>query len=247
MFESLYSDQYSGGFGPRFLFSRLFHQMNQTFVVADLHGRFDLLEAALARIAERSPDGGTVIFTGDYVDRGPDSRQVIERLMAGPQPGWTWITLKGNHEEMMVRSQFRRADEQHIRDDERWLANGGTATLDSYDGTIPQSHLEWARDLPSIHRDTYRIYVHAGVDPSLPLAEQDDSILLWMRYPVGANVQYPGLHTVHGHTPNAEGPELYAGRTNLDTLAVRTGRLVVGVFDDDKPGGPVDLIEVTVV
>ena len=220
--------------------------MNQTFVVADLHGRLDVLEAALGRIETHAPGGGTVIFTGDYIDRGPHSRQIIERLMAGPKPGWTWITLKGNHEEMMVRSQFRRADERHPNEDERWLANGGTATLRSYGGTIPDSHLEWARDLPSMHTDKHRIYVHAGVDPALPLAAHDDSILLWMRYPAGEDAQFPGYHTVHGHTPNPDGPELYEGRTNLDTLAVRTGRLVIGVFDDDRPGGPVELLEVRV-
>ncbi|AKR54672.1 serine/threonine protein phosphatase [Youhaiella tibetensis] len=221
--------------------------MKQTFVVADLHGRLDVLEAALARIEERSPEGGKVVFTGDYIDRGPQSREVIERLRAGPKPGWRWVILKGNHEDMMVRSRLRPAGDRSVRDDERWLANGGTETLDSYNGDIPHSHLTWARDLPSIHRDKHRIYVHAGVDPQVPLSGHDDSILLWLRYPAGKDVQYPGgLHTVHGHTPNPEGPELYKGRTNLDTLAVRTGRLVVGVFDDDRPGGPVDLLEVKV-
>jgi len=230
---------------PRFRFHRHFPQMNQTFVVADLHGRFDLLEAALARIAAYAPEGGgTIVFTGDYVDRGPDSRRIIERLMAGPPPGWTWITLKGNHEDMMVVSQSRRADERILNEDERWLANGGRDTLASYGGTIPEAHLRWAGSLPAMHRDAYRVYVHAGLDSRLRLEDHDEAILLWMRYPPGQDAPYPGYHVVHGHTPNPEGPELYAGRTNLDTLAVRTGRLVVGVFDDDTPGGPVDLIEV---
>jgi serine/threonine protein phosphatase 1 len=74
--------------------------LTKTYVIADLHGRYDLLNLALTRIEASAP--GTVVFLGDYIDRGPASRQIIERLIAGPSVGWNWVTLKGNHEELLV-------------------------------------------------------------------------------------------------------------------------------------------------
>jgi serine/threonine protein phosphatase 1 len=76
--------------------------MSKTYAIADLHGRFDLLEMALTCIVERAEPSGTVVTLGDYVDRGPDSRKIIERLIAGPGlDGWRLICLKGNHEDIM--------------------------------------------------------------------------------------------------------------------------------------------------
>ncbi|CAH1672824.1 Serine/threonine protein phosphatase 1 [Chelatococcus asaccharovorans] len=220
--------------------------MGITFVIADLHGRLDLLEAALTAVAERAPEGATVVFTGDYVDRGPQSRQVVTRLMAGPPPGWTWICLKGNHEDMMVGALTGTAAGQ------RWLDNGGLETLQSYGverggkpgGSVPAEHLAWMAELAPMHRDRYRIYVHAGVDSTLPIEAQDPETLIWMRYAPGVEDGHGDFHVVHGHTPHKDGPRHYRGRINLDTMAWRTGRLVVAVFDDDKPGGPVELIEI---
>jgi len=95
-----------------------------------------------------------------------------------------------------------------------------------------------------MHVDAHRIYVHAGVDPEFPLLRQSEATLLWKRYPKGYAGGYGDLHVVHGHDNDPGGPLLFEGRTNLDTLAWRTGRLTIGVFDDDKAGGPVDLIEI---
>ena len=89
-----------------------------------------------------------------------------------------------------------------------------------------------------MHADRQRIYVHAGLDPELPLDRQTERTLLWKRYPEGDAVDFGGRHVVHGHDSFADGPKLYAGRSNLDTRAWRTGRLVIAVFDDDRPGGP---------
>ncbi|MGB3339796.1 MAG: metallophosphoesterase family protein [Devosia sp.] len=212
--------------------------MSRTYVIADLHGRYDLLAKALARIEGGQTNGGTVVFLGDYIDRGPQSRQIVERLIAGPPTGWNWVTLMGNHEYLMVQCHG-------TPDPDWWLGNGGIHTLESYDGRVPDDHIEWAKHLPMVHRDAFRVFVHAGVDPSRALDTQGAAVLLWTRYLTKADITYPGLHIVHGHTPNRHGPELYPGRTNLDTGAVFFGRLVVGVFDDETPGGPVALIEVT--
>jgi len=214
--------------------------MSLTCVIPDIHGRYDLLCEGLAAVSGRSGDGaGTIVTIGDYVDKGSQSRQVIERLLSGAAEGWKLVALKGNHDAMMVdalRNPSKMAS---------WLEKGGNAALASYGGDpadVPQSHLAWLDGLRLMHVDDHRIYVHAGVDPEVPLDQQSQATLLWKRYPKG----FPGglgkLHVVHGHDNSPDGPLLYEGRTNLDTLAWRTGRLVIGVFDDDRPGGPIDFM-----
>lgn len=222
--------------------------MSKTYIIADLHGRHDLLAAAIERIEQSSHSGGTVVFTGDYVDRGPQSRQVIETLMAGPKsPGWKWVCLRGNHEEIMMAGCMGALN--------WWLPNGGGATLGSYGAKqgddarsalelVPQEHLRWIMTLPVIHTDGKRLFVHAGVQGGVTLAEQDEQQNTWMLYPDGAEDGYGELHVVHGHHQHEEGPLLFAGRSNFDTFAWYTGRLVVGVFDDDVAGGPISTIEI---
>jgi serine/threonine protein phosphatase 1 len=222
--------------------------MGFTYAIADLHGRVDLLTAALGAIANYATGPHTIICLGDYVDRGPHSRHIIEHLIAGSKvPGQALICLKGNHEAMMV---------QCCREPGKlswWLGNGGGTTLMSYGqapgevadpSVVPEGHLAWLTALPLMHVDAHRIYVHAGVDPLRPLETQGEDELLWRRYAPGDEVGHGTRHVVHGHDPFEAGPLRLAGRTDLDTLAWATGRLVVGVFDDAAPGGPVDLIEV---
>jgi len=214
--------------------------MSFTYVIGDIHGRDDLLSAALAQITGRG-DAGIIVAIGDYVGKGPQSRQVIDRLLPGVGGGWRLLTLKGNHDAMMVEA---------LRDPAKfdgWLEKGGDAALASYGGdpaAVPQTHIAWLDQRPLMHVDAHRLYVHAGVDPALPLDRQSEETLLWMRYPEGYTGGLGELHVVHGHDKDPDGPLLYPGRTNLDTAAWKTGRLTVGVFDDNRPGGPVDLIEV---
>jgi serine/threonine protein phosphatase 1 len=95
-----------------------------------------------------------------------------------------------------------------------------------------------------MHIDQHRIYVHAGVDTGLALSNQDQERLIWKRYLPNDDGGHGRFYVVHGHTPYEDGPKLRKNRINLDTFAWATGRLVIAVFDDDKPGGPVDFIEV---
>lgn len=209
-----------------------------TFVIADLHGRLDLLEMAYDRIV-RHAAFGTIIHLGDYVDRGPQSRQIIEWLMNDKTIplGFKRVCLKGNHEDMMVETLTAPLDPTW------WVGNGGGATLVSYgEAGVPVRHVEWMSALPHAHEDEHRVYVHAGVDPTLSMAAQTAETLLWYRYPQGANIGFNGKHVVHGHTPNPAGPELFEHRTNLDTYAWKTGKLFVAVFDDERAGGPVHLL-----
>ncbi|MGO7089469.1 metallophosphoesterase family protein [Rhizobium leguminosarum] len=211
----------------------------KTYVIADIHGRYDLLHAALERI-EANQSGGTVVFTGDYIDRGPTSKQVMDRLMHGPTDDrWRWICLKGNHEDMMVACIRGQADMPW------WLGNGGRETLISFGGVVPDEYITWAESLPQYHSDGERIFVHAGVDPTKTMADQTEAMLLWYRGTKHRDLSHPEGYVVHGHTPFEDGPIILEGRCNLDTGAVWTGKLAIAVFDDDVPGKPERVFTIT--
>jgi serine/threonine protein phosphatase 1 len=216
--------------------------MSLTYVIPDIHGRIDLLRDGLAGImGHAGGNAGTIVALGDYVDKGPDSKAVVDFLRAGPLPEWQFVPLKGNHDAMMVEA---------LRDPARmqwWLQRGGDDAIRSYGGdqaNVPPDDIEWLDRLALMHVDQQRIYVHAGLDPDLPLDRQIERTLLWKRYPEGDALGFGGRHVVHGHDSFVDGPKLYAGRSNLDTRAWRTGRLVIAVFDDDRPGGPIDFVTV---
>jgi serine/threonine protein phosphatase 1 len=222
--------------------------MSRSYAIPDLHGRYDLLDAAIEKILDHSRGHETRIITlGDYIDRGPNSRQVMEHLVNWSSEGLPLVALKGNHEAMMWECC------KNLSDLAWWIKNGGDQTILSYGqcatatlplSAIPADHLDWIAKLPSMYVDRHRIYVHAGVDDGLPLDHQVDKILLWKRYPEGSKKGHRQRHVVHGHDAKPDGPVLTKGRTNLDTLAWKTGRLVIGFFDDDVPGGPLELLEI---
>lgn len=205
-----------------------------TFVVPDIHGRLDLLEAAINTI-EATEDKGKIIFLGDYVDRGPDSKGVIDRLMCGPinPSSWEWVFIKGNHEDMLLGCW----DDTDF-DGEWWRTHGGNTTMESYNDTIPQHHLDWIEALEDLYEDEHRVYVHAAVSETVSLGDQSEVMLRWYKYPQGADVGWNNHHVVHGHVAST-GPELLTNRTNLDAGAYYTGAIYIAMFDDDEPGGPI--------
>jgi serine/threonine protein phosphatase 1 len=227
----------------------------RTYAVGDVHGRLDLLLRAIQAISDHVGEGSfRVVFLGDYVDRGPDSRGVIEFLMA-LQRRWAVVCLKGNHEELMLQAITDPANRRL----ERWLEYGGKETLMSYGlgrnddlaAKLPQAHLRWMAGLPSTTGDKHRIFVHAGLLPGTPAHRQKEETLLWIRERFLEAL--PGefeAHVVHGHTPVWEGkpdpaePELLEHRTNIDTGAFATGVLTVAVFDAEVPGGPIEVLKV---
>jgi serine/threonine protein phosphatase 1 len=220
-----------------------------TYAIGDIHGRLDLLQQARAAIGAHAGEAShKVICLGDYVDRGPDSKGVVETLMALTAES-SWICLKGNHEDLMIKALHT---DRHggLRP---WIANGGDETLNSYGArwAIPFAHLDWLEALPLFHRDTHRLFVHAGVAPGVPLEDQDPEALLWIRDAfLAAPAEALPCHVVHGHTPrwrlkpDLARPELLPHRTNLDTGAVWTGILSVGVFEDGRPGGPIEVLSI---
>ncbi len=222
--------------------------MSRTYVIADLHGRRDLLDLALEAIDLHAEQPGTVVFLGDYVDRGPKSAQVIERLVDGPgDSGWDWVCLAGNHEQMMLDVC------RHNASIPWWLTNGGGATLVSYGHPIgalvdlrkvTPSHLDWIEGLRLVHADKHRVYVHAGVNPSIPLYKQDSRELTWKRYQFTDPRGHGDRHVIHGHEQYEDGPHTHGQRTMLDTFAWASGRLAVAVFEDELPGPPVEYLTI---
>lgn len=224
--------------------------MSLTYAIPDIHGRLDLLDFAIDRIVEHSRgERATVVTLGDYVDRGPSSRRVIERLMSWRPDRLTVVNLKGNHESMMWQVCNKLAELSW------WIKNGGDRTLASYGdqssldefdpGIVPQAHLQWIANLALMHVDQHRIFVHAAVDSKIPLEKQTEQTLLWKRYPEAFCLGHGNRHVVHGHHANPRAPIVTKGKTNLDGLAWKTGRLVIGVFEDDRSGGASEYLEIS--
>jgi serine/threonine protein phosphatase 1 len=207
-----------------------------TFAIGDIHGCLGKLERLIAACEAHA--GGRParwVFLGDYVDRGPDSRGVIELLMRRQQaePG-SIVCLRGNHEQMAIMAH---ADARAMP---LWLANSGATTQRNYpesDGRIADAHLAWLSALPFCHDDGLRFFVHAGIDLSVPLEAQEDEVMLWMREPFLSESDHVncGRFIVHGHTPLKGGrPDLRKRRLNLDTAAVLGGPLTAAAFDDSR-------------
>jgi len=223
------------------------------YVIGDIHGRLDLLTRLLAMIeADASPHTHKtkrLIFLGDYIDRGLDSRGVIDRLMRSFENGLKPIFLRGNHEDCLLK--FLKND---LRFTPIWLQYGGSAGIASY-GVNPYllaaglkeadklQHLrhELLDILPRSHRDFFEntvvsvtygdyFFAHAGVRPAIPLAKQKPEDLMWIRedflsYPKGM-----GKMIVHGHTIQPH-PDVRPNRIGLDTGAYASGHLTCLVID----------------
>lgn len=209
-----------------------------TFAVGDVHGCFDELQALLA-VCEviRGGEDARFILIGDYIDRGPESKQVVDFLIRRQSDqGRRFICLRGNHEEMLVRAAEK---ERSDRDLMNWWANGGEQTLDSYGvndpSDLPAEHLSWIQQLPRMHKDPYRLFVHAGIRPGVPVALQSEEDLLWMREPFLSSTDDHGVLVVHGHTPTtSRRPDLRANRLNLDTGACFGGPLTAAAFSSGR-------------
>jgi serine/threonine protein phosphatase 1 len=207
-----------------------------TYAIGDIHGSCGKLRALLDHCRKhRGTAEYRVVFLGDYIDRGPNSREVVDLLIdTQSQAPDHAICLMGNHEDMLLSAV-------NDGDHELWLANGGATTLASYGvgraDAIPLTHLEWFHSLPLATADEKRFFVHAGVRPGVPLKQQREFDLLWIREPFLSDPRDHGLYVVHGHTPIRSGmPELRRNRLNLDTGAYFGGPLTAAVFDETMVG-----------
>jgi serine/threonine protein phosphatase 1 len=200
-----------------------------TYAIGDIHGCMDKLRRLVKRCQSDAGDQIKFVFLGDYIDRGPDSRAVVEYVIELQSRMTRVVCLLGNHENLALAALHGSLDEA------QWLFNGGGATLRSYGITaaaeMPNEHIAWMKSLPTHHDDGRRFFVHAGVNPSRPLDAQDDHDLIWIREPfLYSNKDY-GRLIVHGHTP-VRAVEVRPNRVNIDTAAVLGGPLTAAAFND---------------
>lgn len=211
------------------------------YAIGDIHGCL----AELQRIEQMILDDAIetkgeiwLVYLGDYVDRGPNSAGVIDHLLTPAPPGTRRICLAGNHEELMLAYCRNPATGA------QWMKLGALETLQSYGipmagfttatlqarlgslrSHIPSSHLDFLESLPVALSLPGLVLVHAGMKPGIPLEEQSDDVLQWMRYdPAAEPTPRQGMLIIHGHTPAAV-PYVSPGRICIDTGAYATGRL----------------------
>jgi serine/threonine protein phosphatase 1 len=217
------------------------------YAIGDIHGCIDRLvalhEAIAEDMAERPCDDVTLIHLGDYVDRGTDSAQVIDWLLSGPPvPANRVVNLMGNHEEMMLTALAGSSNEAASH----WLANGGADSLMSWGISrsvppaewrtrVPDHHQTFMRDLELHHWCEPYLFVHAGIQPGKPLAQQTKQDLLWIREPFLTSKADHGFVVVHGHTPRRD-PIVQRNRIAIDTGAVLGGSLTCVILEADRLG-----------
>jgi serine/threonine protein phosphatase 1 len=219
------------------------------YAIGDVHGRLDCLtrmhEMIAAEIDRDSPEDWRIIHLGDYVDRGPQSREVLDFLAKATAHDPRMIALMGNHDEGFL-DFLANPTEARL-----FLDYGGLETAASYGvvldassrGAIFESHRQLLSAMPEKHLAFLHglkrhaefgdfFFCHAGVRPEVALADQDPHDLIWIRREF---LNHPGLYErviVHGHTPQAE-PEVMPNRVNVDTKAFDTGRLTALVLEGD--------------
>ena len=222
------------------------------YAIGDIHGHLGLLKAAHDIIADDMArhGSGQVIHVGDLVDRGPDSRGVIDHLMQGQDQGEDWVVLKGNHDRMFTRFlNDPNEQEPGLRADLGWLHPklGGPATLASYGVTkaadrpipkvhadaiaaVPQAHRHFLAALPTMHLAGDCVFVHAGLRPGVPLDQQTETDLVWIRDAFLIEVASFGPLVVHGHTAIDHATH-YGNRVNIDSSAAYGGPLSAVVIE----------------
>jgi serine/threonine protein phosphatase 1 len=222
---------------------------SRIYAVGDIHGRVDLLRAMHQLIHEdayrRQAQRNVVVYLGDYIDRGDDSRAVIDLLLDEPLPSFESIHLKGNHEDSMLRF----LDDPSIGPS--WLFYGGAQTLMSYGvrpptpltrpdelaraqrelrERLPMRHRRFLQALPLTHEEGDYLFVHAGLRPGLPLERQSAEDLLWIRDQFLLSDAEFGKIVVHGHSITPR-PDVRRNRIGIDTGAFASGTLTCLVLE----------------
>jgi len=223
--------------------------LDRLYVIGDIHGRADLLDRMIEMITsdlEAAPVADCLTVTlGDYVDRGPASQRVIERLAGNPFPT-RFVALKGNHEAILDSFLMDPTVADY------WRRLGGLETLHSYGidvgplmrgrdyeaaaaafrSALPDAHTKFLSSLRTSLTVGRYFLCHAGVRPGVPLLQQREDDLLWIRDEFLASHEDFGKIVVHGHSPTSD-PEILRNRINVDTGAFLTGRLTCAVLEGD--------------
>ena len=226
---------------------------HRAYAIGDIHGRADLLAELLSVIKADAllrpgPPTNVVVYLGDYVDRGPQSREVIDLILSDPLPDFAQVRLLGNHEETLLR---------FLTDSTvgpTWSTYGGDATLLSYGvrarpdllgldryedmrrqmlRLMPPSHIEFLRGLSLSCVAGDYMFVHAGVRPGVPIDRQSAGDLLWIRDEfIDSSLDY-GSVVIHGHTP-FEQPDIRHNRIGIDTNAFASGVLTCLILEGEQ-------------
>lgn len=217
----------------------------QVFAIGDIHGELEMLQAAHRRIRQIGGDRAQIIHVGDLLDRGPDSRGVVDYLAEGQARGENWAVIKGNHDRFLPKF-LREPDwiDPGLSSGAHWVDHeglGAAATLASYGvdaslprdvvhqkalKAVPKDHLEWLERLPLWYLHPLALFVHAGVRPGVDLGDQTEQDLLWIRKGFLTEPDDHGILVVHGHTP-VDRVTHFGNRLAIDTGAVFGGPLSV--------------------
>lgn len=215
------------------------------YAVGDIHGRIDLLTQMQERIAtdasQRSSRRKLVVYLGDFVSRGAYSREVIDRVSTWQPPGISTISLKGNHEDLLLRFLDGEIDTGR-----HWFDYGGLQTLSSYGVSIsdskalsdedmamlrnkfaaalPESHLKFYRSLRISYQAGNYYFVHGGIKPGIPLPQQSAHDCMWIRKAFLDSDANHGAIVIHGHSISPQ-PVVRHNRIGIDTGAYQSGML----------------------
>lgn len=229
------------------------HDYAAIYALSDIHGCYDDMVAAERRIVEDArslPGRKLLMFLGDYVDRGPRSSDVLAHLCAPPPEGFDRYALCGNHDDVFLRFLEDPDANSH------WLEFGALPTLASYGidarhvlfdlgfsvtelrdlalKAIPAAHVDLLRSLAGAVTLGSTLFVHAGIRPGVPLHDQTDEDLLWIREPFLSEGPQLPLLVIHGHTPGSH-PVFGKGRIGIDTAVSMGGTLTVLKMADGRP------------
>jgi serine/threonine protein phosphatase 1 len=224
----------------------------RVYAIGDIHGRLDLLQAMNSRVMRDALEfEGTrkvVVYLGDYVDRGVQSRETVDYLLDEPLAGFERVYLMGNHERTLLDFLV------DPRVASNWMSYGGAATLYSYgvgcDGprnnlatltrlqetfrkNLPERHLQFYNSLTLSHMEGDYLFVHAGIKPGVPLDQQKERDLLWIRDEFLDSDENFGKIIVHGHTIT-RAPDAKENRIGIDTGAFASGKLTALVLEGDS-------------
>ncbi|OQX01434.1 MAG: metallophosphatase [Desulfobacteraceae bacterium IS3] len=206
--------------------------MGNIFAIGDIHGSADKLIALMDKL-DIDFENDTLVFVGDYIDRGPASFEVVEYLLNLKKRCRNTVFLKGNHEDMFL-NYLEGPDKL------TYMMNGGKDTLESYlkkssenSELIPQQHIDFFKSLSLFHETEDYIFVHAGLRANIPMEKQEPDDLLWIRNEfIDSNYDF-GKMVIFGHTPFLE-PLIRPNKVGIDTGAVYGNKLTCLKLPDFK-------------
>ncbi|HEU17760.1 MAG TPA: serine/threonine protein phosphatase [Deltaproteobacteria bacterium] len=209
--------------------------MGKIFVIGDIHGCLDKLKTMMNRL-DLDGENDTLVFIGDYIDRGPDPKGVVDFILDLKTRLKHVVCLLGNHEQTFLNYYHHGTDAQ------LFYLNGGETTVESYgmvetpEGkkiNVPEDHLEFFDSLlPYYETDDY-IFVHAGIRPGVPMNKQNIEELTWIRYEFIRHTYDFGKIVIFGHTPLSE-PMIEHNKIGIDTGAAYGGELTCVVLPDKE-------------